>query len=210
MVSDAASAAVAAGGLSSGQQTAIASPVLSSVRQTVQQVKSGRGKGGAIALHEEDAAEIWRVLGAFEQLPPAMRTETGEMILDLVTRPRMQPVREPMIWALGRLGARVPLGTTATVTVAATTAESWLSQLLRLQADDVASTPLAVMELTRRTGDRFVDVGQECRDEAIRYLREMDADQRLISLIRDGGNTDAETQAALFGESLPVGLRMRS
>lgn len=199
-----------AGGLNGGQQTAIASPVLSSARQTVQQMKTGRGKGGAINLNDEDAAEIWRVLGSFEQLPPGVRTETGDMILDLVTRPKMKPVREPMIWALGRLGARVPLGTTAAVTVAASTAERWLNQLLRLQADDVASTPLAVMQLTRRTGDRFTDVNQESRDDAIRYLKEMNADKRLISLIRDGGSTDAETQDAVFGESLPIGLRMQS
>lgn len=199
-----------AGGLNSGQQTAIASPVLSSVRQTVQQMKTGRGKGGAIALQNEDAAEIWRVLGAFEQLPPDVRTETGNMILELVHRPKMKPVREPMVWALGRLGARVLLAQTASVTIATTTAEDWLEQLLRLQADDLTSTPLAIMELTRRTGDRFTDVSQECRDDAIRYLREMDADPRLISLIRDGGSTDAETQSAVFGESLPVGLRMQA
>jgi molecular chaperone DnaK (HSP70) len=199
-----------AGGLNAGQHTAIASPVLSSVRQTVQQAKSGRGKGGAIALHDEDASEIWRALGAFEQLPPSVRTETGEMILDLVSRGRMKSVRDPMIWTLGRLGARVPMGAAAAVPVAASTAEKWLKELLQRQIDDVISTPLTVMQLTRRTGDRFTDVGQEFRDEAIRYLREMNGDARLISLIRDGGATDSETQSAVFGESLPVGLKMRS
>ena len=197
-------------GLNGGQQTSIASPILSSARQTVQQVKAGRGKGGAIALHDEDAAEIWRVLGAFEQLPPVVRTQTGDMILDLLSRPRMMPVQEPMIWALGRLGARVPMGMMAAVALSASTAERWLESLLRSQVDHISTTPLSIMQLTRRTGDRFTDVGQESRDEAIRFLREMDADSRLISLIRDGGDTDAETESAVFGESLPAGLRMNS
>lgn len=199
-----------AAGLNRGQQTSIASPILSSVRQTVQQAKAGRGKGGAIALHEEDASEIWRVLGAFEQLSPNVRTEVGDMILELLGRPRMQPVRDPMIWTLGRLGARVPMGVSTAVTLSAATAERWLDTLLRSHADDVSTTPLTIMQLTRRTGDRFTDVGQETRAEAVRCLREMDADSRLISLIRDGGATDADTQSAVFGESLPVGLKMLS
>jgi hypothetical protein len=127
-----------------------------------------------------------------------------------VSRGRMKSVRDPMIWTLGRLGARVPMGAAAAVPVAASTAEKWLKELLQRQIDDVISTPLTVMQLTRRTGDRFTDVGQEFRDEAIRYLREMNGDARLISLIRDGGATDSETQSAVFGESLPVGLKMRS
>ena len=197
-------------GLDGGQQTALASPALSSVRQTVQQMKSGRGRGGAIALHNEDASEIWRMLGAFEQLAPNVRTEAGDMILELLTRPKMTPVRNPMIWALGRLGTRVPMGSTAAVTVAASTAERWLESLMQQQADDVPTIPLTIMQLTRRTGDRFTDVGQEARAEAMRYLREMDASKKLIALIRDGGSTDAETQSAVFGESLPTGLRVRS
>jgi len=150
------------------------------------------------------------MLGAFEQLAPNVRTEAGDMILELLTRPKMTPVRNPMIWALGRLGARVPMGSTAAVTVAASTAERWLESLMRQQADDVPTIPLTIMQLTRRTGDRFTDVGQEARAEAIRYLREMDASKKLIALIRDGGSTDAETQSAVFGESLPTGLRVRS
>ncbi len=196
-----------AAGLDGGQQTAIASPILSSIRQTVHQAKTGRGKGGPIAVHEADAAEIWRVLGAFENLPPSSRSEIGEFILELVSRPRMKAVREPMIWALGRIGSRSPMGASAAVPVAATTAEHWATQIMDRQLDELPSTPLAVMQLTRRTGNRFVDVSQSCRDEAIRYLREMDAPSPLVSLIRDGGSTDAETRAAVFGESLPIGLR---
>lgn len=195
-----------AAGLNTGQQTAITSPILSSIRQTVHQGKTGRGKGGPIAVHETDAAEIWRVLGAFENLPPSTRTEIGQIILDLVSRPRMKAVRDPMIWALGRIGSRAPMGTGAAVSVAAATAERWAMEIIGRQLDEFPSTPLAIMQLTRRMNDRFTDVGQPCRDEAIRYLREMGASTPLISLIRDGGSTDTETQNAVFGEALPVGL----
>jgi len=198
-----------AGGMNSGQQTAVLSPVLSSLRQTVQQIRSGRGKGGPLSLRESDAAEIWRVAGAFEQLPPAIRGETGDFVLDLVNRPRMRAVVDPMVWSLGRMGARVPVGGVSAVPVSAATAERWVSVLLSRQLDEVPSLSLTIMLLTRRTNDRFTDVSQDCRDEAMRYLKEMEAPPSLISLIRDGGRSDAETQNAMFGETLPTGLKIR-
>ena len=197
-----------AGGLSSGQQTAIASPLLSSIRQTVQQISTGRGKGGPVVLHDQDAAEIWRLLGAFEQLSPVVRSELGDMILLLLPRPKLAPVSDALVWSLGRVGARVPLNGSSLVTVQPTTAERWLNRLLTLRLDNVTSLPLAVMELARRTDNRFVDLAEESREEAARYLKEMGGHRSLVKLIREGGSIDRETQDALFGESLPTGLRL--
>lgn len=197
-----------AGGLSGGQQNATASPLLQSIRQTAQQISTGRGKGGPIALHEKDAAEIWRALGAFEQLPPFARKELGDIILQLLPRPKMESVREAMVWALGRIGSRVPLNGNAQSTVQSETAARWLQELLRMQLETVQSVPLAIMQLARRTNDRLIDLPTEAREDAARYLREMGGYRSLIKLIREGGSTDAETRAALFGESLPLGLKM--
>lgn len=197
-----------AGGLSGGQQNATASQLLSSIRQTAQQVKTGKGKGGAIALHEKDAAEIWRVLGAFELLPPAVRRELGDIVLQLLPRPKMQPVREALVWTLGRLGSRSPLNGNAQSTVNPDTAARWLKEILGMQLDDIQATPIAVMQLARRTNDRFTDISQDMRDEAIRYLREMGGHRSLIKLIQEAGSTDSDTLAAMFGDSLPLGLHI--
>ncbi|APZ92652.1 hsp70 family protein [Fuerstiella marisgermanici] len=197
-----------AGGLSGGQQNATASQLLSSIRQTAQQMSSGKGKGGPIALHEKDAAEIWRVLGAFEQLPPSVRHELGDIVLQLLPRPKMQPMREALVWTLGRLGSRVPFNGNAQSTVNADTAARWLQQLLSMQLEDVQTLPLAIMQLARRTDDRFTDIPDDVREEAARYLKEMGGYHSLIKLIREAGTTDAETKGALFGEALPLGLTM--
>ncbi len=196
-----------AGGLTGGQQNALAAQLLSSIRQTAQQMSSGKGKGGVVVLHEKDAAEIWRVLGAFEQLPPNVRRELGDIMLQFLRRPRMQPVKEPLIWALGRIGSRVPLNGNAHSTVSRDTAERWLHQLLKMQLDDAQSLPLCIMQLARRTDDRFVDLSSEARSEAARFLKEMSGHDKLVRLINEVGDTDSETQNALFGESLPLGLR---
>ena len=196
-----------AGGLAGGQQNAVATQLLGSIRQTAQQMSSGKGKGGVIVLHEKDAAEIWRALGAFEQLPPSVRRELGDIILQFLGRPKMQAVREPLIWALGRIGSRVPLNGNAQSTVSRETAERWLTQLLKMQLDDAHSLPLCIMQLARRTDDRFVDLSTAARDEAARFLKEMGGHQQLIKLILEGGEADRETRDALFGESLPLGLK---
>ena len=195
-----------AGGLSGGQQNALASQLISSIRQTSQQIRTGKGKGGVIALHEKDGAEVWRVLGAFEQLPPSIRRELGDIILQLVSRPKMQSVKEPMVWSLGRIGARVPLNGNAQSTVSADTAAAWLDRLLKLQLDDVRTLPLSIMELSRRTNDRFTDLPEAARAEATRFLKEMGNYDSLVTLIEQGGSVDNETQNQLFGESLPLGL----
>lgn len=195
-----------AGGLSGGQQNATASPLLRSIRQTAQQLQKGKGKGGAIALHEKDAAEVWRVLGAFEQLPPAVRRELGDIILQLLPRPKMQAVREALIWTVGRIGARVPFNGNAQSTVSASAAASWLQQLMAMQLDDCQPLPVCIMQLARRTHDRLTDVPAESREEAARFLKEMGGTRNLVKLITKGGETDAETQDAVFGESLPMGL----
>ena len=196
------------GGLSGGQQNATASQLIGSIRQTAQQMKSGKGKGGAVTLHDQEASEIWRVLGAFEQLPPGVRRELGDIILQLLPRPKMKAVRDPLVWTLGRLGARVPFNGNSQSVVSPDTAERWLTSILSMQLDEVPSIPLALMQMARRTDDRLTDLSASARDEAIRYLKEMGGYRSLINLIREVGQTDQETMAETFGESLPIGLRL--
>ncbi|HUG91435.1 MAG TPA: Hsp70 family protein, partial [Planctomycetaceae bacterium] len=98
------------GGLAAGQQQALSAPLLASIRQTHRQSQTGRAKGGAsVATGGHEAAEIWRLLGSFELLPVATRVDLGEMIAGLLPRPRMEPVRQALLWALGRVGARMPV-----------------------------------------------------------------------------------------------------
>ena len=197
-----------AGGLSGGQQNALVAQLLSSIRQTAQQTISGKGKGGVVALHEKDAAEIWRVLGAFEQLPPSVRRELGDIVLLFLSRPKMQPVYESLLWAFGRMGSRVPLNGNAQSTVNRETAERWVKKLMSMQLDDLQSLPLAVMQLSRRTDDRFIDLPEDSRQEAAEYLKQMGGQRAFVKLIKDGGQADQDTKEALFGDSLPLGLRI--
>jgi hypothetical protein len=89
----------------------------------------------------------------------------------------------------------------------AETAAKWLMKLLETRIDDPAC-PLAVMQLARRTEDRYRDLPEKVRREAIDWLSLNEAPRHFIELVRDGGRLDSEEEGLVFGESLPKGLRL--
>ena len=129
------------------------------------------------------------------------------MLLDLLPKRKMEAVRSALVWTIGRLGARVPLYGPLNAVVPAETAGAWLGQLLP-QRSDVAERPLAVMQLARRTDDRYRDLSEKLRREAADWLTALDAPRHFVELVRDGGTLDNDEQGLVFGESLPKGLRI--
>ena len=111
-----------------------------------------------------------------------------------------------MIWALGRIGSRVPMNGNAQSTVSTNCVADWLHELFKLQLDDVKALPLSVMQMARCTDDRLTDLPQKTRDEAIKYLKEMGGHDPLIELIQQAGKADHDLRNAIFGEQLPLGL----
>ena len=112
-----------------------------------------------------------------------------------------------MIWALGRLGQRVPLYGPLNTVVPHEKIERWLAALWKHPGSEPIRS-LAVMQLARRTDDRYRDISPKYRAQAIDWLEDHDAAAHLIELVRDGGQLDIEEQREVFGESLPKGLRL--
>lgn len=195
-----------AGGLAPGQQQALADPLLASVRGLVRQTVGGKSGSGDVGLKVHETPEIWRLLGSLELLPVATKTELGQMILDLVGRRKMAMVRPALLWAIGRLGARQPLYGPLNAVVPPEVASAWLERLL--DEPDHEILPLALMELARRTGDRYRDLSDRRRDQAIARLERLGAPSHFAQLVREGGSLDDQEQGLLFGESLPQGLRL--
>ncbi len=205
-----------AGGLVPGQQQALAEPLLGLIRGLHRQLTTGRGRSD-FNFNAHETAEMWRLLGSLELLPPAMKTELGGMLLDLLPKRKMEPVRPAMIWALGRLGARVPLYGPLNAVVPADVAARWLTMLLGRKllggkADEkIEKSPerqLAVMQLVRRTDDRYRDLPEKLRREAMDWLTVEHSPSHFIDLIRVAGRLDSDEEGLIFGESLPKGLQM--
>ena len=157
------------GGLLAGQQQALAEPLLGPIRGLHRLVVGGKGRGGDFGFQPNETAEIWRLLGSLELLPVSLKIELGEILLDLLPKRKMETVRPAIVWAVGRLGARTPLYGPLNTVVPAETAGPWLKRLIDSFGGDPAGS-LAVMQIARKTDDRYRDLSQKQRDAAAAYL----------------------------------------
>lgn len=195
------------GGLSRGQQTALAEPLISSLRALQKQMSGTPVKGGAAPIRPEESVEVWRLLGSLELLPVSQKIELGNMIVKYFNRPKLRTARNAMIWALGRLGQRTPLYGPLNTVVDVEQAQAWILEL----SSQPQSSPiehLAVVQMARLTTDRYRDLDSATRSRVAQWLTSENSSDHLIRLVVEGGSFDAEEQGRIFGESLPQGLRI--
>jgi hypothetical protein len=195
------------GGMSSGQQLALAELSLPAVRALRRRFGGGKAAAAAPPLDPAQSAEVWRLLGSLELLPVSIKIELGDTLVELVPKRKLQKWRSTMFWTLGRLGQRVPLYGPLNTMVPPTHAARWLEATMRLAEGD-SGAPLAVMLLARRTNDRHRDIDSSLREQAAKWLRDAGAAPHFQELVRVGGTLDEEERGEVFGESLPSGLRL--
>lgn len=199
-----------AGGLSAGQQRALAEPLTSPLRNYLKELRSAK-PGGArkpdFGLGGHEAAEVWRLLGSLELLDVPLKRDTAEAALALAAKEKTAAVQDALVWCVGRIGARVPMYGPLNVVVPADAAAAWCRTLLDLKAGELPVN-FALMTLARKTGDRYRDVDQATRDRVLNRLQQSDAAAHLIELVKNGGTLAGEEQGRMFGESLPSGLRL--
>ena len=196
-----------AGGLSRGQQAAIAEPLLASVRTMAKKMTGQKVKAGNVLLRPEESVEVWRLLGSMELLSPAVKQEIGNLIIQLINKPKLKPARDAMTWAIGRIGQRKPLYGPLNLVVDTGIAEGWLLRFLAID-DPSPIEQLAVVQLSRKVGDRYRDFDEQQRDKVIAWLERTSANSTFTKLVGEGGLFDAEQQGKIFGEALPQGLRL--
>ncbi len=198
-----------AGGLTAGQQSALAGPLLAGLRALAKQME-GKSIKGSIPIRPEESMEVSRLLGSLELLSLHQKAELGNLIFSLIAKPKLAKARDAMIWALGRLGQRTPLYGPLNTVLPTAQVESWIRAWLKASAMTVGDPieQLAIVQMSRRTHDRYRDIDAGFRGEVLKYLQRNSAAEHLLTLVRDGGQFDAEEQSRVFGESLPQGLRL--
>jgi hypothetical protein len=196
-----------AGGLSAGQQQSLADPLLGPLRALHHQTTTGRGRGGELGGGSHETAEVWRLLGSLELLPASLKIELGGILLGLLGRKKLETVRPAIAWAIGRIGARCPVYGPLNTVVPPESAVEWLGKLLDAGFDE-PMLHLAVMQLARRTDDRYRDISDKLRRRVLDWLTDAKAPEHFARLVAEGGQLDREEQGMVFGESLPVGLRI--
>jgi hypothetical protein len=184
-----------AGGLTAGQQQQLAAPLLATLL----------GKSGRLEPHE--AGEIWRLIASLERLSVPDKIKLGETALQELPRKKNEKLRPALLWALGRLGSRQPAYGPLNTAIPSGQVKAWLESLVAIDPPE-SGLPLTIVQLARKTADRYRDLPEEIRASAADFLATKSAPEHLLTLLTEGGSLDRDEEAAVFGDSLPLGIRL--
>lgn len=185
-----------AGGLSAGQQ-----------HDLYQRHRSVLGLGSkkrSKRLNGHLEREIWRLLASLERLPAPERVFLGQELLDKL---KQQPKDKSYLWAIGRLGARIPFAGPLNCVIAAETAVQWIEVLLALP-DVTSDTVSAIAQLGAKTDDPARDIAETFHENLVDQLESGRYSEHLLQSLREFMPPARLDAAKVFGESLPTGLRL--
>src|SRR5262249_22539312 len=167
------------------------------------------GKGKAVARpNANELAERGRWAAGLERLHPKQKGPLGQALLKPLRR---SPVPTYNFWALTRLGARVLLYGPLNTVVHPRTAEQWLDAILPFQpghASERLSWAFCLTQLARRTGQRALDVDDGHRDRGLQPPPAQQVPDHWLRMVEEAVDLEGEEQSQMFGESLPIGLRL--
>jgi molecular chaperone DnaK (HSP70) len=185
-----------AAGLSSSQQVEMADylePWL---------VNAGTGiKGRGPTPHGTD--EMIRLLASLERLPAARKTELGSFVLKKLARGGLTSW-----WPLGRLGARQLLAGSAHDVVPPAVVAIWLERVLAQPLESAEGASFALAQMAAVTGDRARDLDATLRNTVASRLERAGAKPSWVRMVRELVPLSSDDEAAAFGDSLPVGLKL--
>ena len=90
-------------------------------------------------------------------------------------------------------------------------AEAWLDALLSFHPGHQSETTawaFCLSQLARRTGQRALDVDDSHRNSVLTVLRTLKIPEDWVRGVEEVLQRKGDEQSQLFGESLPIGLRL--
>lgn len=190
-----------AGGLDEGAQTAI----VETTRYWLEPQKTARTKPRPKGPRFEGFEEMIRLVASLERVPASLKIEIGGWLWERLGT--NQP-GGASYWTIGRLGARVPFYGSAHQVVPPDVAEEWLTRLLALDWKSARDASFAAALIARATGDRTRDVSDEMRAQVVARLEKAQAHASWVQMVREVVKLDDAEEKRIFGESLPVGLKL--
>jgi hypothetical protein len=197
-----------------------------------------KGKSPPYRPNSHELAEMWRAVASLERLPVASKQALGETLLrQLSRRPwptylfwsltrlgSRQPFYGPWntvipaetvtdwIRRLLELQAVISEASPSAPSLAKEAAEVAQSAAKRspsgLATHEVRDWLFCLTELARRTGIRSLDIEESLRQEVLQLLERLGAPEDWRQAVREGGPRAQAEAGRLFGESLPLGLRL--
>jgi hypothetical protein len=166
-----------------------------------------KGKAG-IKPGANELAEMWRVAASLERLDIKQKELLGQTLLKPLRR---SPVPTYAFWALTRLGARVLFYGPLNAVLHPQIVETWLDAILPFEAgheSERLAWAFCLAQLARCSGQRAIDVDDNHRRSVLNALRSHSAPRHWIRMVEEVTQLEGEEQSQMFGESLPIGLRL--
>ncbi|MBI3407847.1 MAG: Hsp70 family protein [Planctomycetes bacterium] len=166
-------------------------------------------KGKSIAKPgANEFTEMWRAAGALERIDVKQKEQLGHTIVKACRR---SPVPSHAFFALTRLGARVLLYGPLNAVVHPQVVQTWLDGILSFEPGN-HSERLAwcfcLAQLARCSGQRALDVDDSHRQSVLTVLENQSVPKHWAQMVAEVAELDSEEQSQMFGESLPMGLRL--
>jgi hypothetical protein len=150
--------------------------------------------------------EMVRTAASLEHLPASTKVEFGSWICQRLRQPSARG--GPWAWALGRLGARVPLHGSVHQVIPPGLAAQWIQLILELGPDSIVGGTFALTQLARRTGDREREIDDTVRLEVILTLERTQSPPAWVRMVTEWVQLEAPDEARALGDTLPPGLRV--
>lgn len=153
-------------------------------------------------------AEMWRAAASLERLDAKTKEALGAAAL---RECKKAPVPTYAFWALGRFGARVQLYGPLNSVVHPDVVEQWIEELLPFAPGNDSEKNgwlYCLSQLARQSGLRAVDVSDLTRTRVLSVLREHPGPAAWKRAVEEVVATEGEERSRMFGESLPIGLRL--
>jgi hypothetical protein len=190
-----------AGGLDETAQTTL----VEAMRPYLEPVVPGKTKPRPKGPKFEGIEEMVRLAGSLERLPVTLK---GELADWLWSRLGSNVPGGNTWWAIGRLGSRVPFYGSAHQVIRPELAGEWLERLFKLEWSAHGGASFAAVLLARATGDRVRDVSEELRLRVVERLERIKAPPPWIQMVREPIELGEADEQRIFGDSLPVGLKL--
>ncbi len=192
-----------AGGLVKTQQDQIYDRLSQLLLPSTKQAK----KLADVKPSKQELAEMWRAVASLERAPVAHKIKLGD---EVMRRMETRKGREDGVhlWALSRLGARVPLYGPLNLVVPASAVKRWVDAALAWDWPEADKAAFPLAQLGRRTGDRTRDLDDATRARLAAAVRALPGGERAAVLVEQIVELEAREERVALGDTLPAGLRL--
>jgi hypothetical protein len=164
-------------------------------------------KAAAKRATPQERLEIWMTAANLEKLYSKDKVRLGRQLLTEISarKPKSQH-----LWALSRLAARELLYGPADRTIPPDEAARWIDQLLNYSWSNPTIVGRTISQIARKTGDRARDLDEEMRHRVLEWMAVNELTEDLKRRVMEITPPARNDQTAMFGESLPLGIILRT